>query len=957
MATTDTLGIFITAEANSAIKSLNKLGTSLNNLSLDGNRSNKSFKNLTKSTKQLSLASLKLSTIIKGIGLHRLSTVMANAIKATYDMIETTHLFEVSMGNLAIQTDNLIQDMHEFTTLDIGNLRNRIGTFNLLGKTMGFTDENARRLALSVNSLSLDMGALFNVPYEQIAQDLRSGLIGQTRTLYKYGIDVTEAAIANEALAQGIEKSVRHMTQGEKMILRQAVLLKQMSRLQGDFAETFNTPANQIRVIRENLVTLSRTLGYLFAPMTAIALKGVRALTLALTQLIKLIGGRFGIQFDPAVKNIDDWRETGEIVDDMMDDLNSGLDGANKKAKELRKQLMGFDELNILNTKAPESGGGGGAGDPFGDTPLDGLIQMYDAMLDKIVDEAKEWSKEITKWFDKALEKLEPTKKALIDLWERGLKPIGEFSWQALKSFYENFLKPIGDWALSEEGLPRLIEILADILEVIDWDRIKLALDGLWKATVPLAKTIGKGLLDFFEDVIKPIAKHFIEEYSIVHGIKLLTDALEGLDAIISDIRVGGNYSWLTELLVDLGKTFQSSLFGFFVGFAQGFTGEGEFDKDAKLSENLWILAKKLYSGFVSGMSYHWITIGDMLKKYVLDPIGASFDEWVEGLPKPFKYGIQLIKEGVADSMTNLLPSWLRQLDNFLKSMNELMFLNWVAQTAKIQYYLDLWKINFEGFQQKVYNIVKLIFAYISRTFETNILTIKNLWKGLLDVIQGKKVDFEGIVKTTKEEVERKWKPIINQIQDEQADITAKVTTKKEDLKKELDNTMSVINARKFLVKLGVQLPDPKSTADLWYKNIQAGLSKKRLEMDVKLNITNPTIRAPQVGGSGEQLLGKVTARAYGGGGFPDVGELFVAREAGAELVGNIGGRTAVVNNEQIVSSISRGVYEAVRGALSGSNNNPMHLVVNVLGDTVMDRVVTNTNRESIINNKTVINV
>jgi len=52
-------------------------------------------------------------------------------------------------------------------------------------------------------------------------------------------------------------------------------------------------------------------------------------------------------------------------------------------------------------------------------------------------------------------------------------------------------------------------------------------------------------------------------------------------------------------------------------------------------------------------------------------------------------------------------------------------------------------------------------------------------------------------------------------------------------------------------------------------------------------------------------------------GGFVDQGQIFVAREAGPELVGTIGSRTAVVNNDQIVESVSRGVYQAVVAAMS----------------------------------------
>lgn len=57
-------------------------------------------------------------------------------------------------------------------------------------------------------------------------------------------------------------------------------------------------------------------------------------------------------------------------------------------------------------------------------------------------------------------------------------------------------------------------------------------------------------------------------------------------------------------------------------------------------------------------------------------------------------------------------------------------------------------------------------------------------------------------------------------------------------------------------------------------------------------------------------------------GGFPDTGELFVAREAGPELVGRINGKTAVANNDQIVSGISSGVFNAVTSAMKGMNTN-----------------------------------
>ncbi|HZK00979.1 MAG TPA: hypothetical protein VFC79_13260, partial [Tissierellaceae bacterium] len=94
-------------------------------------------------------------------------------------------------------------------------------------------------------------------------------------------------------------------------------------------------------------------------------------------------------------------------------------------------------------------------------------------------------------------------------------------------------------------------------------------------------------------------------------------------------------------------------------------------------------------------------------------------------------------------------------------------------------------------------------------------------------------------------------------------------------------------------------------------------------------------------------------------GGILDMGQLFIAREAGAELVGNFGGKSAVMNNDDIVYSVTKGVYQAVKMAMSGNNDGgqPIQLVVNVLGDTVMDKVIPAIKRESIKNNKLIIDV
>ena len=78
--------------------------------------------------------------------------------------------------------------------------------------------------------------------------------------------------------------------------------------------------------------------------------------------------------------------------------------------------------------------------------------------------------------------------------------------------------------------------------------------------------------------------------------------------------------------------------------------------------------------------------------------------------------------------------------------------------------------------------------------------------------------------------------------------------------------------------------------------------------------------------------------RKYAAGGFPDVGEMFIARESGPELVGKLGGKTAVANNEQITTAI----YNAVKSALGGSQSGtPIIMKINerVLGQAVIGHI------------------
>lgn len=102
--------------------------------------------------------------------------------------------------------------------------------------SVGQTGEVSLATASAFSKLGADMSSLFNVDYSSVMNNLQSGLIGQSRALYKYGIDITNATLQTKAYELGLTKSVSEMTQMEKMQLRTLVILQDSRVAWGDLA-------------------------------------------------------------------------------------------------------------------------------------------------------------------------------------------------------------------------------------------------------------------------------------------------------------------------------------------------------------------------------------------------------------------------------------------------------------------------------------------------------------------------------------------------------------------------------------------------------------------------------------------------------------------------------------------------------------------------------------------------
>lgn len=211
--------------------------------------------------------------------------------------------------------------------------------------SVGILGETSINTALAFTRLASDMSSLTNVDLETVMQNLQSGLAGQSRVMYKYGVDITNATLQTYALQYGIDEAVSSMTQSEKMQLRILAILDQMRIAWGDQADTINTVANQYRIFKQQVSNLGRTIGDFFMPIIKNVLPVINGLIIALRQLFYTMG--FTLWGENWLKDAMDSISGSATTE--IEDLETSLEDATDAAKKLKTNLLGIDELNVVS--------------------------------------------------------------------------------------------------------------------------------------------------------------------------------------------------------------------------------------------------------------------------------------------------------------------------------------------------------------------------------------------------------------------------------------------------------------------------------------------------------------------------------------------------------------------------------------------------------------------------------
>lgn len=372
----------LTASLNKLNKATEKITASTNKLPNVNNNAAKSYFNL--------YAKLKMATR----GVKAISHTVASWIKLSSDYTETMNLFTVSMGQYAEEAYNYAQTVGEAMGIDPAEWMKHQGVFMTLTKGFGVVGDRASTMSQQLTQLGYDLSSFFNISVEDAMQKLESGIAGELEPLRRLGYDLSQAKLEATALSLGIDKAVSSMTQAEKAELRYYAIMTQVTDAHGDMARTLNAPANQMRILNAQVTQLGRALGNFFIPLLNRVLPYIIASVRVLREVLDVFMDLLGIE----LSNVDFGSNS---ITSATDEIVTNLEEGQEEAKKLKSYMLGFDELNVLNTDDSDLEDLLGSGFEFA-LPTYGLMDgIVATQVDGIVKKMKDWlgiTEEIDTW-------------------------------------------------------------------------------------------------------------------------------------------------------------------------------------------------------------------------------------------------------------------------------------------------------------------------------------------------------------------------------------------------------------------------------------------------------------------------------------------------------------------------------------------------------------------------------
>lgn len=876
---------------------------------------NASARKATSTTGQFTSGLKALNVAAVAITFRKIGHFIAQAVTESNKYQEDLNLFTVALGQYAAEAQNYAEKVSDVMGIDPAQWLRNQGVFNTLLTGFGDTAERAQLMSQNLTQLGYDISSFFNISIEDAMQKLQSGISGELEPLRRLGYDLSQARLEQSALNLGIKESVANMTQAEKAELRYYAIMTQVTTAQGDMARTLEAPANQLRILQAQLTQAARAIGNIFIP----ALNAILPYAIAVVQVIREIANALANLAGFKLTEVDYSGVNSAAVG--AGSLADNLDDAAGAAKKLKQYTAGFDELNVFapNTGSGSGAGAGGAGGFDFDLPtydfLGDAVQTRIGEIKKMIEDTLAEITTIVSGFMLAVGAILvvtgvniPLGVGLMAAGAVGLAATVGLNWTAMSSELAStlalitgvvggFLLALGAiMAFSGANLPLGIALMAlggaslVSAAVINWHNSDRHLtDALTTLTGVLAgASLAVGAMLAFTGVATGlgIALMAVGAVTLVSAAALNWNSIP--DALASPLsRVG--------LLVS-GATLA-------LGAILAFSG--------CMPLGIALMAIGATS-LVSVMALNWNGLSDEIRNVIAIittvvsvaflAIGAALAFSGANIP----LGLALLAAGAVTMGTAIMPNWNDLSDNV---------------------------------QQKISMITTVVGGALLAVGAILALSGVALPLGLGLMAAG--ALSLGAVATLN------WDFVVNSIKKVVSVITGI-----------LSGALIVLGVLLCLSGAGVGLGLAVLAAGLSLSYAAWTLDDNPITRFVRqmansiIGLVNGVIDAINdmfhIQFNGLSVMGITLIPAFDirlvdiphipffeDGGFPNEGQLFIAREAGAEMVGAMGRRTAVANNDQIVEGISAGVSVANDGVIAA-----IYALLNVVEEKDMSVVI-----------------
>lgn len=517
----------------------------------------KGAKSLTNVFSSLMGGTSKLGNVLKTLVGYTSGDLFGSAIQQSINFVETLELFQVACRNSLETAAEFVNQMQEMYGMDPGNIMDTTAYFYQLTAAIEAPIVASEKMSIGLTKAANDIASLFNMDVQKVAQNLSSGIQGMSRAVTKYGMDIRKTTLQEYAHKLGISEKVSEMSEASRQGLRYIAMMHQARAANGNWAKTIESCANQLRVFKEQMSQLGRSIGDFFTPMLAKILPVVNGIIMAIRTVLTYINAFVNLfkpksfnQTTSAINNAAGaYGGFGSAAAGAADSAKKAGSAAKKAAKEASKSVAAFDQINKLDGEDHKTDSGGGIGGGGGGIGMEGVmapaildaINNIDTSLESVRMKANDVRDSILKFLGFTSESGDYTIRFNSDTnqWETDMK------WSA-EVFKQNLIDKFPGWKQTINSI------------FSNWSEIITSVQNLGKAIVDTVTTI--------VSPVKAAMKSAFTDEAVAGFVNNLSGYIDRITGIVTNIGtalnpivegIANGFSGISPIIQALGTAFE----------------------------------------------------------------------------------------------------------------------------------------------------------------------------------------------------------------------------------------------------------------------------------------------------------------------------------------------------------------------------------------------------------------